>query len=79
MIAPDVIKCYQMTIDTVHRACDLKPLCFSNISSCLIIINHNHHQIDKYTLSRKHNIPFENVFLRNLLCVRLMKLIKEEI
>ena len=60
MIGPDVIKCYQMT-DTVHSVCDLKPLCFSNISS-LIIINHNHHIIDKYTLGGKYNILVQNVF-----------------
>ena len=54
VIATDVIKCYQMT-DAVQRACGLKPLCFSNISSLIIIvINHNHHKIDKYTFLRKN-------------------------
>ena len=54
MIATDVIKCYQMT-DTVHRACDLKPLCFSNIST-IININHNHHKIYSYTFQRRKYI-----------------------
>ena len=61
MIGPDVIKCYQMT-DTVHSVCDLKPLCFSNISS-LIIINHNNHQIDKYKFKRKYKVLVQNVFV----------------
>ena len=47
---------------TVHSVCDLKPLCSSNISS-LIIINHNHHKIAKYTLKRKYKVLVQNVFV----------------
>ena len=65
MIATDVIKCYQMT-DTVQWASDLKPLCFSNISSSLTTI------ITKLTKTHsleENTSPFlTNVFLINLVC-----------